>query len=68
MKNDGYVHTMEFDYKNWKGETNKRTVVPYEIWFGSTEFHKEEQWFLRAFDVDKYAERNFALKDVIKIL
>lgn len=68
MKNTEFVHTMEFEYKNWKGETNKRTVVPYKVWFGSTEFYKEEQWFLNAFDVEKGAERNFAMKDIIRFL
>ncbi len=53
-------------YTNWKGETAERHVVPIELWFGSTEWHKEEQWLLRAKDLDKGAIRDFALKDVLK--
>ena len=60
--------TLQFAYKNWKGETNNRIVIPYDIWFGNTEFHPEEQWLLRAYDVDKCAERKFALRDVIEFL
>ena len=62
-----YAPTLQFEYKNWLGKVNKRTVIPYKIWYGSTEFHKKEQYLLRAFDVNKNAERNFAWKD-IKIL
>jgi predicted DNA-binding transcriptional regulator YafY len=51
-------------YKNWKGETKIRKIIPKEIIFSSNEWHKEEQWILIAFDVDKQAERNFACKDI----
>jgi len=51
-------------YTNWRGETSERKVKPIKIWFGSTEWHKEEQWLLRALDITKDAERDFALKDI----
>ena len=51
-------------YTNYKGETAERTIIPLELWFGSTEYHKEEQWLLKAFDLEKKAERNFAVKDI----
>jgi len=51
-------------YTNWKGITAERVIIPIEIWYGSTEWHKEEQWLLRAHDVDKDEERNFAVKDI----
>lgn len=51
-------------YTNWRGETAERHIKPIRIWFGSTEWHKEEQWLLRAIDLDKKVERDFALKDV----
>ncbi|MEK6894438.1 MAG: WYL domain-containing protein [Nanoarchaeota archaeon] len=51
-------------YTNYKGETAERTIIPKEIVFESNEFHKEEQWILVAFDVDKQAERRFAIKDI----
>ena len=63
-----FAPILQFEYKNWKGETSIRKVIPYKIWFGSTEFHKEEQYLLHAYDVDKCGERNFALRDVIKFL
>jgi hypothetical protein len=33
------------------------------LWFGTSEWHPEEQWFLQAFDMDKREERDFALRD-----
>jgi len=62
------LNILLFEYKNWRNETGIRTVIPKEIWFGSTEFHKKEQWFLKAIDIDKSEERDFAVKDIIKFL
>ena len=51
-------------YTNWKGTTSYRNIVPLSIEFKSTEWHREEQWILNAYDVDKEAERGFAIKDI----
>lgn len=51
-------------YTNWRGETTERIIEPIKVWFGSTEWHKEKQWLLRALDIEKKAERDFALKDI----
>ena len=51
-------------YTNWKGVTSYRNIVPLSIEYKSTEWHKEEQWILNAYDVDKEAERGFAIKDI----
>ena len=51
-------------YKNWKGKTSYRNIIPKSIEFKSTEWHNEEQWILNAWDIDKKAERGFALKDI----
>jgi predicted DNA-binding transcriptional regulator YafY len=55
---------VEFYYTNWRGELALRTAIPIKIWFGQTSWHPEEQWFIRAFDVDKGEERDFALVDI----
>lgn len=52
------------DYTNYRGERSVRFVRPSEIWFGSTEFHPIAQWLLRAYDLDKDAERDFAFLDI----
>jgi predicted DNA-binding transcriptional regulator YafY len=59
---------LQFRYKNWQGVTAMRSVEPIKIWYGETQFHKSKQWFLKAFDLDKKAERNFAMRDIIKFL
>lgn len=56
--------TVTIIYTNWKGETAERTIRPIELWFGKTEYHPEEQWLLRALDLTKNEERNFAMKDI----
>lgn len=55
---------LTFIYRNWRGEVAERRVIPREIHFGATEWHPEPQWLLRAFDMDKGAERDFAMKDI----
>jgi hypothetical protein len=51
-------------YTNYRGETSIRKIVPKKIWFGKTDWHPDEQWILDAFDLEKGAERGFALRDV----
>ncbi len=51
-------------YTNYRGETSLRTIVPMKIWFGSTDWHPTPQWLLDAQDIQKEAERSFAMKDI----
>ena len=50
-------------YKNWRGETRSREVIPIRIESGSTQWHPETQWLLVATDVESGTEKQFALKD-----
>ncbi len=54
-----------FPYINHRGEQGQRRVHPIRIWFGSTEWHPEPQWLLRALDLDKDAQRDFALSQIV---
>jgi predicted DNA-binding transcriptional regulator YafY len=54
------------DYINWEGKRALRRILPQKIFFGSTNWHKKPQWLLKATDLDKGAERDFALKDILK--
>lgn len=58
--------TMRIHYTNWRGETAEREIIPVKVWFGSTEWHPEPQWFLAAIDVEKDAPRDFAMKDILQ--
>lgn len=51
-------------YTNYKGKTSIRKVIPKTIMFGHNEWHIEDQWLMLAFDVEKDADRTFALKDI----
>jgi hypothetical protein len=53
-----------FTYTNWKGETGERKAIIKEFFFGANDYHPEVQFMIRAFDVDKLAERTFAAKDI----
>jgi predicted DNA-binding transcriptional regulator YafY len=55
---------VRFLYVNWKGHRAERTVLPLKVWYGRTEQHPAKQWFLKAWDLDKAAVRDFAMRDV----
>jgi predicted DNA-binding transcriptional regulator YafY len=58
---------LQFYYRNWKGEHGLRRVRANTVYifYGTTDWHKEEQWIMNAFDEDKQAIRGFAMKDII---
>lgn len=59
----GSIATVTLSYRNWRGEVSDRKIFPTGIRFGSTDWHPEPQWLLTAFDIEKGAYRDFALKD-----
>ena len=54
-----------FRYKNHAGEEADRRVRPIRLWFGATAHHREAQWFLEAFCLDRQATRDFALSGLL---
>ena len=61
-----YPEQVTIRYRNYKGETAWRRIVPQRIWFGSTRWHPESQWIMEAIDLDKNSLRSFALRDVLE--
>lgn len=55
-------------YKNWRNEVAERTIIPIQMVWGSTEWHKKEQWLLNVWDVERHDYRMYALKDILKFL
>lgn len=57
---------IHFTYKNYRGEVGRRRIRASDIHvsFGATHYHPEPQIIFRAFDLDKEAVREFALKDM----
>lgn len=54
---------VEIGYTNYRGEFAVRCILPLAFWYGSTDWHPEPQWLVKAYDADKGAERDFAFKD-----
>lgn len=54
-------------YENYKGEVRWRYIHPIKYYFGCTDYHKKDQWLLHCFDIEKDAERTYAVCD-IKVL
>lgn len=66
-KTDSKVSTkVKIIYTNHRGIKSQRTVIPYHrgIRFGCSEWHKQPQWLMSAFDIDKAETREFAMKDI----
>jgi hypothetical protein len=60
------VHTWRVVYTNWRGETAIRNLRPLSIRFGSSQWHPEPQWLVRAEDVDRGFEvHEYALRDMV---
>ena len=55
---------VKIHYTNWKGVTGERLIIPEDMFFGENEYHPGEQWLLGAFDLEKQADRTFAMKDI----
>lgn len=54
-------HSVQMKYNNWRAERGQRDVVPISIRFGSSKWHPEPQWLMKALDIDKGIESEFAL-------
>ncbi len=52
------------DYTNHRGERAKRRIRPKDFIFGMNAYHKTMCYLLVAFDIEKDAERTFAMKDI----
>lgn len=63
-----YGAPLEFGYTNWRGEFAIRRAIPMAPHFGATEWHPEPQWLLTMWDVEKDAERDFAINDISRAL
>jgi predicted DNA-binding transcriptional regulator YafY len=54
----------EIDYTNHRGEKAKRRIVPLAIYLDVNNQWHGTAWILRAFDLDKQAIREFAMRDI----
>jgi predicted DNA-binding transcriptional regulator YafY len=56
--------SIKLKYLNYRGEISWRHVMPIEIRFGRSSWHNDDQWLLKGYDLEKNAEREFAMKDI----
>lgn len=59
-------NTVRILYTNHRGETRFRRVTPECIYFGTSQYHEGEQWFMEATDEDApgHYRKTFAMKDI----
>lgn len=51
----------EFEYNNWRGETEVRRVIPDRIvWMDAPDYGYKPGWFLIAWDMKRGAMRQFS--------
>jgi len=56
-------------YINWRKEIRQRVVTPLgSIYWGSNEWHPEEQWLLDAWDHQAKATRTFAFSGILGVM
>lgn len=61
------IKQIKITYTNHRNETAVRLIEPMSIWFGTTEWHPTEQWFLKAKDVERDVRRDFAMVHISNI-
>lgn len=49
------------EYKNWRLESSTRKLIARELWYGSTDWHPTPCLLLKAHDLERDVERDFAL-------
>jgi len=64
QSNEIIQQAVKVRYTNYRDETALRIIVPQRIFWGSNEYHQDEQWLLEVLDVEKNAPRVYALKDI----
>lgn len=55
---------LNFRYTNYKMQTEQRKARVMSVWYGTSEYHQGEQWFMMAYDMDRESIRNFAMRDM----
>jgi predicted DNA-binding transcriptional regulator YafY len=55
---------VDIDYTNHRGERSIRRIIPIRIAFTTSQWHEGEQYFCIAWDVEKKADRYFAMEQI----
>jgi hypothetical protein len=55
---------VKIEYTNWRGFRSVRRIRPRYLAFENNEWHPETQWILYAYDLERIAERTFAMANI----
>lgn len=55
---------VRIEYTNYKGERRIRTILPLEFLWGQNKYHPDYQYLLYATDLEKNANRYFAVEHI----
>lgn len=58
------IEAVDVLYTNHRGETTWRRIIPIQLFYGTSNYHKTPQWLLQVTDVDKGLHRTLALSDI----
>ena len=64
MSEESNNSVVRFIYRNHRGETATRRVIPTRIEYTATPWHPEPQWILWAVDLDRRENRGFAMSEI----
>lgn len=56
-----FTNEVIMDYTNWKGSRRERRIIPLDMFIGSSEFHPQEQWLMKAIDLEDNVVKSFAM-------
>ena len=59
-----WVLALMFVHRNYKGSINERCVIPLSVFYGVTDFYKTPQYFLRCWDIERKAYRDFGFRSI----
>lgn len=61
---DNQAQAIKIDYTNHRGERRVRNIIPIKIRFTATPEHKDAQWILDGFDLDKKSFRSYSFSGI----
>jgi predicted DNA-binding transcriptional regulator YafY len=59
------MEPIQITYRNWRGLTRERLVLPLDRYWGVTAYHRTPGWMMRAWDLEKSCWRVFAESGIL---
>jgi len=66
--NNQYSTAIMFMYSNHEGKVERRSAATIDVFYGTTEYYPEPQWLLKAWCLDRQAERIFAMNKMTPVV